>query len=207
MGDERQAGSSAEEIMSATYRALSETGFAALTMQDIADECGKSKSLLHYHYDTKEELLTTFINHIIDEFERRVETNVDAPADERLGEFLDQFVFECGDEEREAFHVALLELRSQAPYNERYRDALRRSDDLLRSTAAGILRDGIEEGTFRDVDVEQTAVLIVAAMDGARTRQITLVDDGYARTVRDALDERVVEPLLIDAASDGETPE
>lgn len=207
MGDERQAGSSAEEIMSATYRALSETGFAALTMQDIADECGKSKSLLHYHYDTKEELLTTFINHIIDEFERRVETNVDAPADERLGEFLDQFVFECGDEEREAFHVALLELRSQAPYNERYRDALRRSDDLLRSTAAGILRDGIEEGTFRDVDVEQTAVLIVAAMDGARTRQITLVDDGYARTVRDALVERVVEPLLIDAASGGETPE
>lgn len=207
MTDERPAGDSAEEIMSATYRALSETGFAALTMQSIADECGKSKSLLHYHYDTKEELLATFIDHLIDEFEQRLETNADAPADERLREFLDRFVFEQGDEDRESFHIALLELRSQAPYNERYREALRRSDDLLRNAAADILRDGIEEGTFRDVDVERTAMLIVAAMDGARTRQITLVNDGYARNVRDALVERIVEPLLVNATPEGETAE
>ncbi|GAB6880712.1 hypothetical protein JCM17823_29860 [Halorubrum gandharaense] len=200
MSDEPSA---AEEIMDGVYQALCDHGYAGLTMQDIADECSKSKSLLHYHYDTKEDLLVAFLDYIISDFEARVEGRADADPPTRLVEFVGWFVFAPDETDRESFHIALLELRSQGPFNDRIREQLARSDALLRETAAEILRDGIERGDFRDVDVEDTAAMLVATLDGARTRQITIgaAEDGgeaYTRTVAEATVKRVLEPLLAD---------
>jgi AcrR family transcriptional regulator len=185
-----------EAIMEATYRALCEHGYAALTMQDIADEFDRSKSSLHYHYDTKEELLVAFIDHILTDFEERVEASKPAPPDERLSAFVDWFVFGPDETDRERFHVALLELRAQGPFSDAYREQLRRSDELLVDTVAEMLREGIEAGVFAETDPDSTATLIVAALDGARTRQITLQDDSYTDRVQETLVEEVIGPLL-----------
>ncbi|MFW6318109.1 MAG: TetR/AcrR family transcriptional regulator [Halorubrum sp.] len=197
------APSAAAEIMDGVYSALRAHGYADLTMQDIADECSKSKSLLHYHYDTKEDLLVAFLEYIISDSEERIAARAgDLPVD-RLVQFVGWFVFAPDEADREAFHIALLELRTQGPFNERIREQLARSDRLLRGTVADILADGIEEGVFRDVDVEETAALLVATLDGARTRQITLAGsvrddepDGYTRQVAEAALRRIVGPLL-----------
>lgn len=185
-----------EEIMEGTYRALCAHGYASLTMQDIADECGKSTSLLHYHYDTKEELLVSFIEYILDDFEETVARSADGDPIDRLVEFVSWFVLTPDDPDRQSFHSALLELRSQAPFDERYREQLTHSDDLLRETFAGILADGIDDGLFEPVDVERTAALLVATLDGARTRQLTLGDPDYTRVVAETAMERIVEPIL-----------
>jgi len=161
--------SAADEIMDGVYHALRAHGYADLTMQDIADECSKSKSLLHYHYDTKEDLLVAFLEHIITDSAERIEAHADDPATERLVAFIGWFVFGPDAADREAFHIALLELRTQGPFNDRIREQLDRSDRVLRGTVADILESGIEEGVFRDVDVEETAALLVATLDGART--------------------------------------
>ncbi|WP_256393598.1 TetR/AcrR family transcriptional regulator [Natronoarchaeum rubrum] len=191
-----------EEIMDATYSALGEHGYADLTMQDIADALGKSTSLLHYHFDTKEELLVAFIDHIMAEFREEHGPNEDLPPEERLREFLDMWVFEPDEDERAALHLALLEFRSRGPFNEAYREQLVRSDELLRGTVEDILRDGIETGVFEPVDPESTARMIVATLDGARTRQITLDDAEYTPTIRNELAAKIVDPLLADASDD-----
>ena len=197
--------SAAAEIMDGVYRALRAHGYADVTMQDIADECSKSKSLLHYHYDTKEDLLVAFLDHVITDSENRIDAHADDPPTERLVQFVGWFVFEADAVDREAFHIALLELRTQGPFNDRIREHLDRSDRLLRGTVADILESGIEDGVFRDVDVEETAALLVATLDGARTRQITLSGDDdefeaseptYTRTVAEATLQRIVGPLL-----------
>jgi AcrR family transcriptional regulator len=185
-----------EEIMEATYRALGEYGYADLTMQHIADHLGKSTSLLHYHFDTKEELLVAFIDHIMAEFREEHAPPTDLPPEERLREFLDLWVFDPDEDERTALHLALLEFRSRGPFNDAYREQLVRSDELLRGTVEEILRDGIEAGVFEPVDPEPTARLIVATLDGARTRQITLDDPSYTPTIRDEVVSKVVDPLL-----------
>jgi len=192
--------------MDGVYRALCDHGYAELTMQDIADECSKSKSLLHYHYDTKEDLLVAFLDHIISDFETKVEERADRRATERIVEFAAWFVFEPDEVERESFHIALLELRSQGPFNDRIREQLERSDRHLRDTAADILEQGIRSGDFEAVDVEETAALLVATLDGARTRQITLgrdvlERDAYTETVADAAIRRVVEPIVTPEAT------
>ncbi|KOX98061.1 MULTISPECIES: TetR/AcrR family transcriptional regulator [Halorubrum] len=197
--------SAAAEIMDGVYSALRAHGYADLTMQDIADECSKSKSLLHYHYDTKEDLLVAFLEYIISDSEDRIAARADDPPVDRLVQFVGWFVFAPDEADREAFHIALLELRTQGPFNERIREQLARSDRLLRGTVADILADGIEAGVFRDVDVEETAALLVATLDGARTRQITLAgaerdaeSEGYTREVAEAALRRIVGPLLAD---------
>jgi AcrR family transcriptional regulator len=190
-----------DEIMDGVYQALCDHGYAALTMQDIADECEKSKSLLHYHYDTKEELLVSFLDGILADYEEKLESRADQPPPDRLVEFIARFVFTPEDTERASFHLALLEMRSQGPFNDRIRESLCRSDKLLRSTAVDILEEGIEADVFEQVDVEETAAMLVAMLDGARTRQITLSDTDEATytqlVARQAL-EQVVDPLLKD---------
>ena len=198
----------ADEIIDGVYRALCANGYAALTMQDIADECNKSKSLLHYHYDTKEDLLVAFLEAMLDHYETRLAEESERSPVDRLVSYIARFVFVPSDEERESFHLALLEMRSQGPYNDRIREQLVRSDELLRGTVEDILHDGIDEGVFEAVDVERTAALLVATLDGARTRQITLserppADHTYTRIVAEEAISTLVEPLL---ASDVELP-
>jgi len=197
-----------EEIMDAVASALRRHGYADLTMQDIADESSKSKSLLHYHYDTKEDLLVAFLDDLLTEYENRIECRADQPPEQRLVDFLARFVFTPEDDGREAFHLALLEMRSQGPFNDRIQTQLERSDRLLRETLAEIIADGIDDGTFEPVDPDRTAALLVAALDGARTRQITLGEanelslDGravtYTRAAVEELLAQIIEPILAD---------
>ncbi|SNR54797.1 TetR/AcrR family transcriptional regulator [Halorubrum vacuolatum] len=198
MSEERRT---TDEIMDGVYRALCAHGYGGLTMQKVADECAKSKSLLHYHYDTKEDLLVTFLERAISDFERRVAARADRPPAAQLMEIVCWFVFESDETDRESFHIGLLELRSQGPFNERIHEQLVRSDQLLRGTIADILTDGIAAGVFREVDVERTAALLVATLDGARTRQITMTgvqpgETAYTRAVAEATVARILEPLL-----------
>ena len=187
-----------EEIMGATYRALCKHGYAHLTMQDIADEFDKSRSLLHYHYDTKEELLLAFVDNIVGYIgDRLAESETEEPL-ERLEEYVDRFVIEPGEEDRETFALALLELRVQAVHNEAFRERLATHYETNVQTVADIVADGIEAGVFREVDPDATGEAIYTALVGARMYQVTLGAERASRRMRDRLAEFVVDDLLTD---------
>ncbi|MFP8951414.1 TetR/AcrR family transcriptional regulator [Natrialbaceae archaeon A-arb3/5] len=185
-----------EEIMTATYEALCEHGYTDLTAQNIADRTDKSKSLLFYHYDSKEDLVTDFLAYLLEWFDERVRETETLPPIERLAMFVDWYLYGSSESDHQSFHTALLELRTQAPYNDRYREQLRRSDDRFRATLEEILEDGIETGQFVEHDTEQTAALLIAALDGARVRQLTLDRDEYLETVRSATVSRIFDDIL-----------
>ncbi|RQG94481.1 TetR/AcrR family transcriptional regulator [Natrarchaeobius chitinivorans] len=186
------------EIMTATYEALCEHGYTDLTAQDIADRTDKSKSLLFYHYDSKEDLVVDFLEYLLEVIDDRVAEIDSLEPAERLSVFVDWFLYGSEGSDQQSFHTAMLELRTQAPYNDRYREQLRRSDDRLRAALEGILEDGIDAGQFVDHDPERTAALLIAAIDGARIRQLTLERDEYLAEVRTALVARIFDELLAD---------
>lgn len=187
-----------ERIMDATYRALCEHGYASLTMQDIADECDCSKSLLHYHFDTKEDLLVALLDHLIDRFEERVSPEESDPRD-HLVDLIDRFCF--GDDRRRdehrAFHTALLELRAQAPHSDAFREQLAANDARVHATVTAVVERGIDDGTFRQVDAERTAAHLLAAIQGARIRWVTLGNEAGLEAVREALVSDVVDGWLV----------
>ena len=205
-GDER--GETHDAIMGATYHALCEHGYAELTMQDIADEFDKSRSLLHYHYDTKEELLLAFLDNLMGWIgDRLAESDTEEPL-ERLEEYVDKFVVDPSEKNRETFALALLELRVQAAHNEAFREKLAAHYRSNVRAVATIIADGIEAGAFRPVDPEETGEAIYTALVGARMYQVTLDADDATRRMRDAIATFVVDGLLIDgdaSAADGST--
>jgi len=186
-----------EAIMTATYRALCKHGYANLTMQDIADEFDKSKSLLHYHYDTKEELLLAFLDRMIGWLANRMaESDTEDPL-ERLEEFAGKFVIDP-EEERGTFALAVLELRVQAVHNDAFREKLARHYERNVEAVAGIIENGIEEGVFRDIDAHATGEMIITGLEGARMYQVTLDAEDATERMYDALAAFVVDELLVE---------
>ena len=186
-----------DAIMRATYRALCEHGYADLSMQDIADELDKSRSLLHYHYDTREDLLLAFVDNLVGWIDARLDETDTTDPRARLLEYVDHFVIGPDDDDQRDFVVALFELRMQAVHNEAFREKLARHYRKNVEAAARIVADGVETGVFRRVDPYETAEAIYNAIEGARFYQVVLGADGAARRMQDALLEFVVSDLVV----------
>jgi AcrR family transcriptional regulator len=185
------------EIMEATFAALGRHGYADLTLRKIAAEFEKSRSLIYYHYRTKEELFAALIQYLIDRYEERMALeDVEDPV-VRLDRYVDTGLFGPDDPafDHWAFHAALLEFRVQANHNESLRPAIEESYERVLDIVAAIVEDGIERGAFREVDPRTAAKLIVGIVDAARTLRIVGVDETAPETFREALDEFVLPRL------------
>jgi AcrR family transcriptional regulator len=162
-----------DDIVEATYCALCECGYADLTMQDMADRSETSKSALHYHYDTKHDLLLAFLDHLYDSFEERFATDPDADPLDRFAAVVAKALDE-DDEERRDLRTAMLEVRAQAPYDDDFREHLDKFDEYIAAELREIVADGIEAGVFRaDADPEAVAEFVVTVFDGAHVRSIS----------------------------------
>jgi len=167
-------GDAAEEIMCATYRALCSHGYADLTMQDIADESSKSKAALHYHYDSKHDLLCAFLEYLHDEFVERTADIEAADHHEELLTLVD-VVLQKSEDDPEAFETAILEIRAQAPYEPGFRERLQRFEAHLVTKLIEILEAGMAAGTFAaDIEPEDTATFLVTVLTGASTERVTV---------------------------------
>lgn len=164
-----------EEVMAATYRALCTHGYANLTIQRIADEFPKSKSLLYHHYDSKDDLLLEFLEFMLEGFESSVPAEEYGDAREHLQAILDHVLPPEAqlDEERRDFGSAMVELQAQAAHDEAYHEYFTTSSRFFHDRVATVVERGVEEGVFRDVDPDQVATLLMTTIDGTRFRRST----------------------------------
>ncbi|AKH97378.1 TetR/AcrR family transcriptional regulator [Halanaeroarchaeum sulfurireducens] len=152
------------EILKATYAAIDEHGYADLSMQNIADEFSKSKSLLYHHYDGKDDLLLDFLRFLQDRFQTFTDVAAVGDPDDRLNAFLDLFVpRESSSHSSPTDNMArvFVQLRAQAVQNPDYVVVFRESDERIRKRLREILRVGIEDGTFdASIDPDVVATFI-----------------------------------------------
>jgi AcrR family transcriptional regulator len=179
------------EIMEATYRALCEHGYAATSISKIADEFDKSKSLLYYHYEDKEDLLEDFLGFLLDEFETKVASIDEKEPRERLAAVIDLLVPSNVNDEDMHFRRAVLEIRAQAPYHETYQKQIERSDDLILGEIIDAIELGIDSGAFRSVNARKVAEFIYSTAYGAIERGVTLDDKSVLTDGRQAIDDYV----------------
>jgi len=165
----------ADKIFQATHRALCKHGNAKLTMQRIADESSLSTAAFHYHFETKDELLNAFLEHLLSRFEERLAGEAEDPCD-RLATFLEA-VFDPVEDRDEEFPIALFEIKARAPYETAYRKRLIELDERMREAVVSAVRDGIEAGYFAEADPRTVARFVVTAINGAHSRQVALDED------------------------------
>lgn len=160
-------------IMKATYQALCRHGYADLTIQRIADEFPKSKSLLYHHYEGKDEILLEFLDYLLTHFKETVPKRDYEDPHTHLQEIVRRVVPTDLTDEKKDFTRAVIELRAQAANDQRYHDHFTRSDEFFRERIASVVRRGVEQGRYRDVDPERVADYLLTLIDGAMHRRVT----------------------------------
>lgn len=187
------------DIMWAVYEVLADVGFASLTTQRVADAAGCSQSLVHYHYDTKEDLMVAFLEWVMAEEAEYLAGVEGETAEARLRTFVDLQLSLPRDDEHGRFNVAFLELHAAAARNERYAEALRDFSGLVHEALADLVRDGVEAGEFQAVDPDATARFLRHALQGAVAEAVTLGLDRAKTEARTAADTYLERVLLAEA--------
>lgn len=163
------------DIMEATYDAITNTGYSDLTIQDIADEFDRSKTLIYYHYDGREELLVDFLDYVMKQFRTMLPDSAESPQEE-LETLIDTLLPTTVEEEPFQVMLAMFELRVNAPYDTNCRDQYLAVEDELNTLLVDILSRGVENGEFENIDPETEAELFVSLLIGTRARRLTVYD-------------------------------
>jgi AcrR family transcriptional regulator len=186
-----------EVIMEATFRALSKHGYKDLRVRDIGEEMDVSRQLIHYHFDGKYDLLSSFLEYIIDQYEGSVEVDEETGPRAELDARIDRCLF--GPEFDEFSHWDRMkvyhELYAYARNDEDHRELFDEHYDRLRGSIVSVIEDGIEDGEFREVDAERMGQLITDVIHAARERRIALGHDDAPAEARRAIDEFVLDSL------------
>ncbi|GAB7093759.1 TetR family transcriptional regulator C-terminal domain-containing protein [Halolamina litorea] len=184
------------QIMEATFRALSEHGYSDLRVRDIGAEFEKSRTLIHYHFDGKHDLIASFLEYVIEQYE---EPEADDPADPwaTLSARLDQCLFgpDVGDFDHWERMTVYHELFAHARHDERHRAVFTDHYEQLRGNLTAVIEAGIEEGAFRKVDAESLAQLLTDVIHAARARRISLGHEDAPDQAREAVDAFVLDTL------------
>lgn len=190
-------------ILEATFRTIREHGYAGLTLRKVADEFEKSRALIYQHYPTKEVLFAALVQYLTDQYEVYMELDATADPAVRLERYLDTALFGPDDPtfDHWAFHAALLEFRIQGNHDESLRPLLDRGYHRVLDIVETILEDGIEQGSFRELDPGPTARLLVGIVDAARLLKIEGADEAAPETFRSTLSEVVLPGIYVPSSS------
>ena len=186
-----------ELIMEATYRALAKHGYKDLRMRDIGEEMEMTRQVIHYHFDGKNDLMASFLEYIADQYEGSVEVDPEADPREELRARVDQCLF--GPEFDEFTHWDRMkvyhELFAYAQHDERHREIFGEHYENIRDSIVTVVRDGIDQGVFRETDPELVGQLITDVIHVARSRKISLGHDDAPEQAREAIQRYIVRSL------------
>jgi AcrR family transcriptional regulator len=152
------------EILDAAVSVFSAKGLAGATMDDIARQAGVAKGTIYLYFETKEHLLASLRERFHDTTIRRVEHLLAESGTEDRWALADLLVEASIDfllEHRET--VAIFRREGLSP------EALAicaKITDRINEMVAGVIRSGVEAGTFAVVDPAVTAVLLHHALEG-----------------------------------------
>lgn len=146
-----------KRILASARQAFSDNGLAGARIEDIAQEAGVTKQLIHHYYGTKEGLFVAVLDEASDSIMSELlglEVEHLAPAHglrRVLNHFFDQYALDPlmgslaleGIRYHDAHHTPRNHFLEQAPRLVHKLDAL-----LLRGTQSGVFRQGIDARLF-----------------------------------------------------------
>lgn len=157
---------SENQIMEATYRAFCEHGYADLSIQKIADEFEKGKSLIYYHFDDKEDLMLSFLDYMMEKAE--INGRETDPA-EQIDMMLDK-ALGIDDEEQWQFQKAFQEFRIQSQHNEKFQEKFQEADEAFLDKISDIMSATGAENP------EVAAEIFLSMVEGSISRKVSTGD-------------------------------
>ncbi len=154
------------QIMNAAEEVFSQKGFSDARMDDIAEETGLSKGTLYLYYKSKDKLIIAFLDRI---FQREFQVLEDMDLSTTNAEEAIDIVIESVVKDLMIMFrliPVVYEFLALAFRNKYVREALKHYLNRYMNMLKPIIQMGIDSGEFRNVDALDTAIAIVAVMEG-----------------------------------------
>jgi len=164
-----------EEILHAAAASLVAHGYTGTSMRTIAEAVGTTKGALYAYYPNKEAILLALAGHYTDIHLGKLEPREGVRAEAQLRGLLEGYRRLSGDPERERAQGAILDFWIHARGIPAVQEVLDGRYRRTLATLASLVRRCQEEGAVReDLDPEQAAGLLLAAVDGMFFQKLKL---------------------------------
>jgi AcrR family transcriptional regulator len=152
------------EILEVTCQVVIERGFGATRIGDVAAKLGVSTGLIHYHFESKDQLLAEAFQWAAAADLARLHAEVErgATAIERL----ERVIHLYGHIEAEPGWMLWIDGWGEALRSPTLQRISQELDWQWQQVLAGVLRDGVAAGEFRCADPDATAWRLTALLDG-----------------------------------------
>lgn len=180
MSEEKALPPRREQIITAAERIFDAKGYAAATMEAVAEEAHVAKGSIYNHFQGKHDLFMQVFAHAVSSSEADTARLVSQamPASDTLRELLDYWFKRLGDYRRIGrlvleFWVAAAREGRESELATSFKQMYARWRELLGS----IIAQGVASGEFlREFDTPVAAALIMAMLDGITIQ--TILDVG-----------------------------
>ena len=162
-----------ERILRAATELIASDGIDEVRIARVANRARASTALVHHYFSTREELLAQALLQSFElaADERFVAGPAAAPsATEGLAIAIEECLPTPGEGERE--WVLWVELWLRAAREPELRPVAGRMYESYREWIARVIRRGVENGEFREVDPDEVADLAMALFDGLGVRAL-----------------------------------
>jgi len=153
-----------ERIFEAARKVFARKGRDGARMQEIADEAGINRALLHYYFRSKQGLFEAVFAHMFEQYMRSFDAVLEPgqPFSELLRRFVDHYI-DYAIEHEDMIRLMMGEnLRGASILGEALA-AAKHNESSLPNRIEHALRAAIHSGEIREVDPSHTLLTIVSA--------------------------------------------
>jgi AcrR family transcriptional regulator len=153
------------EILEVTCQVVIERGFAATRIADVAKRLGVSSSLIHYHFDSKEQLLAEAFAHYARKDVAEMEAEIEAAPTSvgQLDRVLQNYVPEGSDDME---WMLWIDGWGEALRNPMMRKISQELDEQSAELLERVILKGVERAEFICAEPTAAAMRITAMVDG-----------------------------------------
>jgi TetR/AcrR family transcriptional repressor of bet genes len=157
-----------EQISDALIRVMATRGYDGASIADIAKVAGLTPGLVHYHFDTKREILLLALERLVERHLTGLDVRLTSAAGNALAElhaFIDFHLGLGADSDPEALACWIL-LSGEAMRDATVQAELERALRATRERLSGLIARGVEQQAFRCERVDAAASALVATIQG-----------------------------------------
>lgn len=151
-------------ILESAIKLFSNRGFNTASVDDICAEAGVSKGAFYHHFESKQALFIALLDSWLQTIDSAIEASKDKTVPETFMQITEAFpfIFESAGENLPMF----LEFWLQASRDEKIWQASIAPYRRYHKYFTSLIKKGVDEGSFIDVEPELTARMIVAMAMG-----------------------------------------
>ena len=155
-----------EQILDAALVVIIQKGYENSRMDDIVASSNMSKGAIYWYYKSKKEVYLSLVNHWVHNYSAVLNhiVDTDRSASDQLRSLFQYFTVQY--EKDPVVFKALLEFWSMAGRDSEFNDKLQKVYSEFVNLISTILQQGMDNGEFKNLDVDITAMSIMVNIEG-----------------------------------------